>query len=254
LETTLDWPELLAAPGPRDHMVELYKDRDFLVDSVARFIGAGLRGGEAGLVIARASHRTLFEQALAREGLFPHPALVMVDADETLARFMVDGMPQWTAFHQACGGAIAELKLQHATVRAYGEMVDILWQRNERNAAVRLEEFWNELALLQTFSLLCAYGIDPLADGPYDLGLDGVCRTHTHVIPARSFKRFNQAVSEALGSTLDQPLAQMALRLAANQRPQADMPLGQATLFWLRQNMPRTAERVLEHVRANLQN
>jgi len=234
-------------------MVEFYKDPDFLVETVARFVGTGLRAGEAGIVIARASHRALFERALAREDLFPHAALVLLDADETLARFMVDGMPQWTAFHQACGGAIAELKLQHGSVRAYGEMVDILWQRGEKNAAVRLEEFWNELGALQTFSLLCAYGIDPLHPGSYEGGLDRVCRTHTHVIPSRTYKRFNQAVSDALGITLDPPLAHMALKLAASQRPHTDMPLGQAALLWLKQNMPRTAERVLEQVRTRLE-
>jgi len=52
-------------------------------------------------------------------------------------------------------------------VRAYGEMVDVLWQRGERDAAIRLEEFWNDLARLQTFSLLCAYCIDHLDPQAY---------------------------------------------------------------------------------------
>src|SRR5213078_3442317 len=116
----------------------------------------------AAMVIARPEHRTRFCVALTRQGVYAAPGVRMLDAQETLASFMVDGMPEWTAFHKACGGAIAELRLQYPAVRAYGEMVDILWQRGERHAALRLEEFWNELGRLQTFSLFCAYAIDPL--------------------------------------------------------------------------------------------
>ena len=70
---------------------------------------------------------------------------------------MKDGAPNWSLFHPCIGRTIAELRLQYPAVRAYGEMVDALWQRGEREAAMRLEDFWNELARLQTFSLLCAY-------------------------------------------------------------------------------------------------
>jgi hypothetical protein len=166
---------------------------------------------------------------------------------------MREGMPEWTAFHQAVGGAIAELRLQYPTVRAYGEMVDILWQRGEQNAAIRLEEYWNELGKLQTFSLLCAYGIDPLEAGAYGGGLESVCKCHTHLIPTRDYASFNNAVSDASKDVLDQPLAQMLLRLAASHRSQTEMPLGQAALIWLKQNMPRTADRVLQEVRSRLE-
>jgi len=59
-------------------------------------------------------------------------------------------------------------------------------------------------------------------------------------------------VLDAAKATLDQPLAQMLISLAANHRPHTEMPLGQAALLWLKQNMPRTADRVLEGVRARL--
>jgi hypothetical protein len=253
LETTLNWPELLRQPGGRDHMVQLYSDPEFLVEAVVQYLGAGLRQGEAAIVIARPEHRTRFARALQRGGLYPSSALRMLDADATLARFMADGMPEWTAFHQAVGGAIAELRLQYPTVRAYGEMVDILWQRGEQKAAMRLEDFWNELGKLQTFSLLCAYGIDPLAAGAYGGALEAVCKCHTHLIPTRDYTRFNDAVRDASQEVLDQPLAQMLLTLAASQPGYTEMPLGQAALIWLKQNMPRTADRVLQEVRKRLE-
>jgi hypothetical protein len=229
-------------------MVQLYSDREFLVEGVAHYIGAGLGKGEAGIIIARPEHSELFVRALARER---SPALRVLDAETTLGTFMVNGMPDWTAFHRVIGGAIAELRLQYPTVRAYGEMVDILWQRGEQQAAIRLEEFWNEIGRLQTFSLLCAYGIDPLRADLYG-GLESVCRCHTHLIPTRDYERFNEAVFEASRNVLDQPLAQMLLNLAASNRPFTEMPLGQAALIWLKQNMPRTADRVLDEVRSRL--
>lgn len=251
MDTTLDWPELLRHPGARDHMVQVYQDRDFLIDAVSLYVCAGLRAGEAAIVIVRPEHRNRLVDALEREGVHPSPALKVLDADATLAAFMVDGIPEWTAFHKLIGGAIAEMRLQYPGVRAYGEMVDILWQRGDKPAAIRLEEFWNEIGKLQTFSLLCAYAMDPLRGDTY-AGLESICRCHTHLIPARDYGELNEAVYQASLKVLDLPLAQMLLTLAANNRPQTEMPLGQAALIWLRQNMPRTADRILDEVRAEL--
>jgi len=251
MDTTLDWPELVRHPGARDHMVQVYQDRDFLADAVSLYVSAGLRAGEAAIVIARPEHRERFVRELKREGVYPSPALRLLDADETLAQVTVDGMPEWTAFHKLMGGAIAEMRLQYPRVRAYGEMVDILWQRGDKPAAIRLEEFWNEIGKLQTFSLLCAYAMDPLRGDTY-AGLESICRCHTHIIPARDYGELNEAVRQASLKVLDAPLAQMLLTLAASNRPHTEMPLGQAALIWLRQNMPRTADRILDEVRADL--
>ena len=230
-----------------DHFVHLYREVDELADEVAEYVDAGLRHGEAAVVIATPQHRAAF---LARIACSDSSRLRILDAEGTLAKFMANGMPQWNAFHEVVGGLIAELRLRHPAVRAYGEMVDLLWQRGEREAAVRLEEYWNELGRLQTFSLLCAYYMDPLDSQAYDGALECVCKTHTHLIPAHDTARFDQAVKEASGRILDQPLAQILLALAANHRPETRMPAGQATLFWLKQNMPRTAEKILSELRA----
>ena len=81
---------------------------------------------------------------------------------------------------------------------------------------------------------------------------ESICRCHTHLIPARDYAELNEAVFEASLKVLDPQLAQMLLTLAASHRPRTEMPLGQAALIWLNQNMPRTAERVLGEMRAQL--
>lgn len=252
MDTTVDWPELLKHPDRTDHMVQLYRDSEFLVEAVAQYLGAGLRLGEAALVIATPEHRERFKRALARQHLYPTAALKLLDAEQTLALVMVDGMPERRAFQHVIGGALAELRRQYPTVRGYGELVDVLWRRGERAAALRLEELWDDMLRAQPCALLCAYSIDTLRGDAYGGALEAVCRMHTHLIPTRDYLRFNEAVREAAKAVLDQPLAQMLLNLAANHRPHTEMPLGQAALLWLKQNMPRTADKVLDSVRARL--
>jgi hypothetical protein len=218
-------------------------------------VGTGLRRGEGVILIARPAHVAEFKRQLSQAGLAPERALrrgqlVVLDADQTLAKFTPGGMPDWQTFHALIGGSIAEMRLRFPQVRAYGEMVDVLWQRGERDAAIRLEEFWNDLARLQTFSLLCAYCIDHLDPQAYAGPLECVCRVHTHLIPAPDYGRFNQAVIEASEKVLAAPLAQMLLSLAGSSKPSTGMPAGQATLLWLKRNMPRTADKVLAEVRA----
>jgi hypothetical protein len=245
---------LLQHPAAGDHFVQVYRDEGFLFKAVAEYTGSGLRRGEGVIIIASAAHRAAFVRQLADDGLEPAEAelggqLVLLDADETLARFAAGGMPDWQTFHALIGGVIAKLRLEYPSVRAYGEMVDVLWQRGERDAAIRLEEFWNDLATLQTFSLLCAYYMDNLDSAAYH-PLECVCRVHTHLIPAPDYGRFNEAVIEASNEVLERPLAKMLLTLAERHRPQTAMPQGQATLMWLQRNMPRTAQKVLAEVRS----
>jgi hypothetical protein len=251
-----NWRQILKAPALGDHIVQVYQDEEFLAEAVCEYVGVGLRQDEGVVIIATPEHWLAFERQLGDSGIDTERALdqgqlKFFDASEVLAKFMRNGMPDWNAFHAAVGGVIAELRLQYPTVRAYGEMVDILWQNGESDAAIRLEEYWNELAKLQTFSLFCAYFMDNLDAGAYGGPLECVCKVHTHLIPARDYARFNDAVTEASRKVLADPLSRMMISLAATRRPGTEMPLGQAVLLWLQKNMPRTAEKILSQVRAS---
>jgi hypothetical protein len=241
----MDWKELLKEPNGGDHLVQLYQDEAFLGEAVSTFITDTLQRGEAGVIIATPGHR-------ARFGFQSTDQIRVLDAEETLARFMVEGQPNWTRFHEVIGGLIAELRLRYPAVRAYGEMVNVLWQRGERDAAIRLEEYWNDLQGLQTFTLLCAYEMDPLDPASYAGPLECVCRVHSHLIPARDSAGLDKAVEEASQEIFEAPLSGILLSLAANHRQRVRMPVGQATLLWLKRNMPRSSERVLSAVRARL--
>jgi MEDS: MEthanogen/methylotroph, DcmR Sensory domain len=126
---------------------------------------------------------------------------------------MADGVPQWQAFHDIVGALLGGLCARYPGVRAYGEMVDLLWQQGRRDAALRLEGYWNELGKEHALSLFCAYRMDALDSDAYVGPLDSVCNAHSHFLPARHQDRFDEAVHAATFKVLDQRLAQMLLAL-----------------------------------------
>jgi uncharacterized protein len=64
-------------------------------------------------------------------------------------------------------------------IRAYGEMVDVLWKAGQTVAATRLEMQWNELARSHAFSLLCGYAMGNFYK---DAAVEDICSHHTHVL------------------------------------------------------------------------
>lgn len=248
------WQQALQRPAPRDHIVQVYQDQRYLADAVGEYIGTGLARGEAAIVIARPEHNAAFLADLERRGANPQRAqaraqLVVLDAQETLDKFMVDGWPLWTDFRECVGGLISRAGERFPAVRAYGEMVDILWQKDSRETAIALEGFWNELAKIESFSLFCAYRMDPLDNTVYGGPLESVCGVHTHLIPTREYEELDTLVHEASNELLDPKLAGMLLSISAAERIGTKMPQGQATLLWLQRNMPRTADKILASVR-----
>jgi signal transduction histidine kinase/ActR/RegA family two-component response regulator len=163
-----------------DHFVQFYENDAFLVEEVASFIGDGLKSGEAGIVIATREHRESLDLRLAAKS----GPCVMLDAAETLAAFMVDGWPDEERFVQVVGAVISKAAAAcNGRVRAFGEMVALLWESGQRDAAVRLEDLWNGLAKQHSFSLFCAYPMRAFRVSEDGRRLSAVCRAHTHVHP-----------------------------------------------------------------------
>jgi anti-sigma regulatory factor (Ser/Thr protein kinase) len=82
-------------------------------------------------------------------------------------------------------------------VRAFGEMVALLWAAGDVAGAIELEALWNDLAEVREFSLLCAYSMSALA-GHDDLGSVGrVCELHSSVHPPRSYVDDADAATDA---------------------------------------------------------
>ena len=254
MQTNTSWKEVLTQPQAGNHMVQMYQDERFLSEAVSYFVGEGLQRGEAVIVIATPAHQDAFTESLTRLGFDVQAAvqqhqLYFIDAQAKLATFMRDGMPQWDAFQESVGNLIREAQLSYPRLRAYGEMVNLLWQKGEREAANSLEAFWNRLARRQSFSLLCTYFLDPLDPDAYDGSLQCICNSHSHLIPGENYELLEAAVSEAGHEILGESLSDMLKLLSASHPISTEMPQAQATLLYLSNNMPLTTEKIVSHAR-----
>jgi PAS domain S-box-containing protein len=186
-----DAAPLLSAPADGLHLVHFYEDEGFLLDTVGRFLGAGLEAGDRLIVIATPEHSEGFVRVLQNRHVdraLAEGQLLLFDARETLSRFMVDGRPDRARFFRVLDDALARATggRQGVRVRAFGEMVDLLWRDGEQTAAIALEELWNEAGRAQPFSLLCAYVMANFYKGGDGESFVNVCRAHSHVLPAES--------------------------------------------------------------------
>jgi CheY-like chemotaxis protein len=166
------------------HGVYFYEDASSLSHTVASFIGEGLVAGQPAVLIATASHSAAIREQLTAigfdaDGRIEQGELLMLDADEVLNCFMVDELPNAGRFEDTINPIIDRAGgSQKRTVRAYGEMVDVLWRNDQEAAAVSLEILWNQLIARRKCSLLCGYSLD--AVGISD-GYTRICDQHSHV-------------------------------------------------------------------------
>jgi signal transduction histidine kinase len=66
-------------------------------------------------------------------------------------------------------------------------MVDLLWRDGNLDAALRLEEIWNEMADEFRFSLLCAYDLSTFGSSSHSDAFGAICNRHTHVRPSEQY-------------------------------------------------------------------
>ena len=247
--------ELLDQPEPEEHFVQLYgKDDRLLTRNVSRYLSEGLRRGDGLLVIATAEHRGSMVRRLTGERTYTRAVLegrlVFLDAEATLNRFMVDGEPDQARFERIIGEALAGVRTRavHSGIRAYGEMVGVLWKAGQFSAAVRLEELWNDLLHASDVSLFCAYPIDVFSPEFQAASIDALLCAHTHLVPTDSALEgaLNRAMDEVLGDRVND----LRRLIQANHRPAwAVIPKPEAIILWLRNNLPGSAERILDRAR-----
>ena len=192
---TLDWTNRHLSGGPA-HSVQFYLDDAFLLEGLSRYAGGALGTGDSAIVIATAAHRDALRERLVDRGLDLDRAAaagryVALDAAATLARFMRRGRPDRPRFFEVVGGVIEKASAAALgappRVAAYGEMVALLWADGKTEAALELEQLWNELAETRAFSLHCAYPISRFSRAEDDALIRAVCAEHALVVPVESY-------------------------------------------------------------------
>jgi hypothetical protein len=176
------WAEL----SPCEHVVQVYEDDSAFLDTLAEFVVGGLVRGEAVIVIATPLHRAGLQQRLTAN-LIDHAAaqasdqLILMDAEETLTQFLIDKWPNDALFFEVIGRVLERAQRGGRKVRAFGEMVAVMWARGYCGATIRLEHLWTDLCREKAFSLFCAYPkVGFTQDAAHDIA--HVCALHSKVL------------------------------------------------------------------------
>lgn len=183
-------------PDVHEHVVQLYTDDNFLIEVLSRFIGGALSVGDVAVVLATGSHRVELEKRLSSRGMDTRRAAsqgryIPLDTSEILARVVVDGVADDKRFVTVIGGVLDQARRaiqgSHGRVAVFGELVALLWAEGRHQEAIRVEQFWNELAKRYSFSLLCAYPITGFDDARHIEPFLKICSQHSGVAPSESY-------------------------------------------------------------------
>ncbi len=251
------WGGLLASAGPRDHIVQLYQDQQFLNRAVCRFAASALANGEGVILVPTAAHWDAFRPRLEAEGVNVTAAqecgqLTVVDADTLLPQFMRDAMPEAPVFLGLAGDVIAKAHGggRYPKVRWWGEMVNVLWERGEVAASMALEDQFDRLAHQHEIAIFCSFVMDNFDGEVHTRMLPRLGQNHSHLIPVEDYARLERAVADALRETVGADEARvLEQQLLSRYSAPFQMPRSQALLLALRDALPRVADSVLTRSR-----
>lgn len=168
-----------------EHHLQLFDSSKTLAETVSSFLFAGFERGEPLLIVARPYHRLLITERLLANGLDVQKHVIanricLLDAADTLDKFMRQGAPNAAAFDEVIGTIVTRLS-NGTRVRIYGEMVDILADQGQYKAAHQVEELWNDLGRREYFSLFCGYASGHFGDPRTAKMLGAICASHSHL-------------------------------------------------------------------------
>jgi hypothetical protein len=177
----------LASPTG-DHVVAFYDDDTSLVLSVCDFLRAGSEAGETCIVIARSSIITkLYREYSSAPGIshtLSNDKHLVFRAEAILDDFMVNEMPDRKKFFKTIKALIDEAGSKGKPVRAYGDMVALLWEEGNHDGAMALEALWNEAVQKYNFSRYCAYPHHDFIDHEAHAQITAAHHISTHALVA----------------------------------------------------------------------
>jgi len=183
--------EFAPAPQPATesaHVAQFYRDDESLLSSAETFIGEALAAGGGGILVITPERRQELErrwraQGIDLVGLRERGRYVALEAGPTLDKLLLDGWPKERRFIDIVEPVVAACARRTSRLRVFGEMVAILCERGQYDAANHVEELWNNLAQRYQFSLMCAYPAHAFHETPDCGALLQACSTHSRVVP-----------------------------------------------------------------------
>lgn len=252
------WRELLCAPPPAAHVLQLYDNDPFLTRAVAYFAAEGLGNGEAVLLTGTPAHLEAIRAELGAAGVDATAALrngqlVEGDVHEQIGRVMRARSLDADRFRSASARAMEPLlaDTRFAGVRWWGEITTTLIAHGEREAGLAAERLADVTAKRYGARVLCSCPCDRYDAQAYGEALCELCSVHSHVIPAEDYVRHRLAVNRAIAEVIGELRGSVLQSLASWRGLGCSLPSSQALLFWLRDAMPERFEAVLERARTH---
>jgi DNA-binding NarL/FixJ family response regulator len=172
------------------HEVQFYSDDDFLLDTFADFIARALKSGCAAIAILTESHQEglvlrLKAQGIDVDGYSQKGTYIRRGVGDALSTFMVNDMPDSTRFFSVVGGLIKEAakaaSRQHRGVVACGECSPLLWAEGNADAAIRVEQLWDEISKAFGMDTLCGYASSSFHGEEHKHVYQNICAEHSAV-------------------------------------------------------------------------
>ncbi|HXU17598.1 MAG TPA: response regulator [Terriglobales bacterium] len=183
--------EMVAQKGEnRRHEAAFYRDDAALVDGFARFVEAALKAGDPAIVIATESHSVSLFQRLSHDGVDVSASIeqgmyIPLDVPDTLSTFMANDLPDPVRFTNVAGDLIKRAakaaKGGRRQVAACGECAPFLLAKGNAEAAIRLENLWDEIATNYDVDILCGYVSTALQEKENSHNLLSICAKHSAI-------------------------------------------------------------------------
>jgi len=176
------WGEI----APCDHVVQIYENDTIFLDALTGFVGGGINAGDAVIVIAtvahlQALHNRLRSYGLNVDSLVSEERYIPLNAEEILSKFMVNDWPDEELFMQTVSKLLEKAGKKDRRIRAFGEMVAILWAQGNNGATIQLEHLWNKFSKKAQFCLFCAYPKTGFTEDMNTSIID-ICGCHSRVL------------------------------------------------------------------------
>jgi hypothetical protein len=166
-QVATDW----AALAPSEHIAQFYRDDEELLDTLTAFVAEGVKAGESTIVIATPEHLRALRHRLLEIDVDMMRALfedryIAIEAHVALTSFMVNDLPDEKLLGEFARTLLRRASVQNRKVRAFGEIVALLWARGNHEATVRLEQLWERFCSTHAIAVLCSYPLAAFRDHP----------------------------------------------------------------------------------------
>jgi hypothetical protein len=168
----------------------MFSDDTVLLDSFTRFIAEALRSERAAIVVITESRSDGLVSRLKAQGIDVDAATqqgtyIQLDVNKTFSTFMVNDMPDSARFFPVVGGLIEAAakaaRQPHHGVVVCGEGTSVLWAEGKADAAIRVEQLWNEVGKTLGVDILCGYALSSFHGEEDEHVFQSICAEHLAV-------------------------------------------------------------------------